>query len=147
MEIVAWMSSKGAAQRVTMVSSDILGGLIALIGAISNQLAGHPVMSPALLALNNLSLEEESRVLLVEAGVIPVCCGVLRCDVVCCNAEQLVAGGGVAGIFGGGRYVYVYYLYIYICICIYIYIYLYVYISIYIYIFIYICIYIHIYHI
>ena len=74
-EMLAWMTSKGLQQRLTLMCSGIPAALIALIAR--EELAGHPLMGPALVTLNNLSAEEESRLELIEAGILQVLANVI----------------------------------------------------------------------
>jgi hypothetical protein len=67
-EVLAWVSSKGEAQRMGLMSSGIMSTVISLVG--SEQVAGHALMHPALITLNNLSLEEESRIRMVQMGIL-----------------------------------------------------------------------------
>jgi hypothetical protein len=67
-EVLAWVSSKGEAQRMGLMSSGIVSTVISLVG--SEQVAGHALMHPALITLNNLSLEEEARIRMVQMGIL-----------------------------------------------------------------------------
>jgi len=67
-EILAWVSSKGEAQRMELVNSHVVATVISLVG--SEQAAGHALTHPALITLNNLSLEEEARLRMVQMGIL-----------------------------------------------------------------------------
>jgi hypothetical protein len=77
-EAIGWVSSKGTGERLSLIASGVPTAMISLVGKA--ELAGHPIVSAALVSLNNLSLEEEAGLHMVERGILAALANVIVFD-------------------------------------------------------------------
>jgi len=89
-EIIGWMSSKGAAERLQLNSSGIPAAIVSLISKAD--LAGHPIVGAALVSLNNLSLEEEARLHMVEMGIFMALANIVIFDCPGADSQEKALG-------------------------------------------------------